>query len=262
MKKVYIIPTYHCNLNCSHCDLHLKKDNFNESFYDILKNIDVDFGILFGGEPTLYKDRLIKCLETNKINSISTNLLILDNELISLYKQYNIDIATSWNPLRFNDKQYQLWLKNLKLLELNNLSCIIMITLTEDLLLYPFFENKLREWNLIKSIKGILFEPLLDYNMKENLHQRADEWLCKLYDNWNYSFENMIINKVKNWNCDCSDIKTLNPNGQLMRGCPQREKEFVLNSCLKCQFASVCKPCNLQHLCSFPKKLYEKVIKK
>lgn len=259
MKKVYVIPTYNCNLNCPHCDLHLKKDNFNNLFYETLNNTNIEQGILFGGEPTLYRDRLIKCLETKKIQSISTNLLILDNELISLYKKYNLSISTSWNPTRFTKHQYKLWYNNLKLLEINNLSCIIMITLTENLLTYPFFENKLKEWNLLKSVKGILFEPLLDYNMKIDLHQRTDDWLCQLYNNWYYSFENIIINKVKNWKYDCSDVYTLNPSGILNKGCPQAEKFFILNDCLNCKLAGICKPCSLQHICSFPKKLYEKV---
>ena len=259
MKTLYIIPTYHCNLKCPHCDLHLKNDDFDESFFNVLKNADVGFGILFGGEPTLYRDRLIKCLETNKIQSISTNLLNLDDELLSLYKEYDLSIATSWNPQRFSEKQYQLWLNHLQLLFDNDLSCIIMITLTEDLLIYKDFEKHLKEWDKIKSISGILFEPLLDYNMEKDLHQRADEWLCQVYINWNYTFENMIVNRVKNWNCDCSDIWTLNPNGKLNKGCPQREKEYVLKECLSCKLAGICKPCNLQHLCSFPKKLYERV---
>lgn len=259
MKKVYIIPTYHCNLNCPHCDLHLKNDNFNESFYKVLKNNDIEFGILFGGEPTLYKDRLIPCLKTNKIHSISTNLLNLDDELISLYKKYNLSIATSWNPQRFSEEQYKLWLNHLQLLSNNDLTCIIMITLTEDLLIYNDFENRLKEWDSLKCISGVLFEPLLDYNMAIDLHQRADEWLCQIYDKWCYSFKNIIVNKVKNWNCNCSDVWTLNPDGKLIRGCPQSEKEYVLNDCLKCKLAGICNPCNLQHLCSFPKKLYEKV---
>ena len=95
MKKLYVIPTYHCNLKCPHCELHLRDDNFNESFYDVLSNNNIDLGVLFGGEPTLYRDRLIKCLKTNKIHSISTNLIKLDNELISLLKsQYpNVKIV-------------------------------------------------------------------------------------------------------------------------------------------------------------------------
>jgi sulfatase maturation enzyme AslB (radical SAM superfamily) len=214
---------------------------------------------LFGGEPTLYRDRLIKCLKTNKIHSISTNLLNLDDELISLYKDYNLSIATSWNPKRFTEKQYNIWLNNLKLLSDNNLSCIILITLTEDLLVYNDFRNNLEEWDKIKSVKGILFEPLLDYNMSNDLHQRADDWLCNLYNNWLYSFENMIVDRVKHWNCDCSDVWTLNPNGKISKGCPQNEKEFVLNDCLSCKLAGICNPCNLQHICSFPKKLYNKV---
>ena len=260
MKKLYIIPTYHCNLCCPHCDLHLKNDNFSSKFYSVLKNTNIDSGILFGGEPTLYKERFIKCLETNKVNSITTNLLNLDKDILNLYKKYNLSIATSWNPCRFNDKQYDIWINNLKLLQKNNLSCIILITLTEDLLTFNSFEKYLKDWDNIKSIDGILFEHLIDYNMKPDLHERADDWLCTITDKWCYSYKNLILDKIKNWNCDCSDVWTLNPNGELKKGCPQFEKNNFLYNCLQCKMANICQPCRLQHLCSFPKKLYKKVM--
>ena len=261
MKKIYAIPTYHCNLKCPHCELHLKEDNFSEKFFEVLCSIEKGADItLFGGEPTLYRDRLERCLKTEKIASISTNLLLLDENLLSLYKEYGISIATSWNPQRFTDEQYLLWMSNLRKLEQNGLDCIILITLTEDLLAYQEFNEHLKEWDNIKSINGILFEPLLDYKMKTDLHSRADLWLCELYDNWHFSMRNMIAEKVKKWNCDCSNVWTLNPTGELVRGCPQQEKKFILNECLGCSLAGICRPCHLQHICSFPKKLYEKVI--
>lgn len=260
MRKVYVIPTYHCNLKCPHCELHLKEDNFSEKFFKILDDIKSPDITLFGGEPTLYRERLKRCLETEKISSISTNLLILDAELISLYKYYGISIATSWNPKRFTEEQYKLWVENLRKLEENGLKCIILITLTEDLLSYENFNSLLKEWDNIESIEGILFEPLLDYQMSRDLHERADLWICSLYDEWNFRIRNLIADKVMKWDCNCSDVWTLNPNGQLSRGCPQFEKKFVLNECLGCNLAGICRPCHLQHICSFPKNLYKKVL--
>lgn len=259
MTILYAIPTYKCNLNCNHCELHLKNDNFDEIFYDKLKEADYDKVILFGGEPTLYRDRLLKCFETNKITSIATNLINLDEEIIQLYKKYNIDISTSWNPNRFTESQYNTWINNLKLLEKNNLSCVILITLTEDLLNLNSFDTYLKEWDNIKSVFGVLFEPLIDYNMKKTLHEDADKWLCNLYDNWNYSLKNLIISKLDKWKHNCNDIKTLQPNGEITKGCPQYKKYIYLDECLNCSFSSICNPCKLQHICSFPKQLYNKV---
>ena len=76
LDKLYVIPTYKCNLSCSHCDLHKRDIAFKaKSFLKQLNNIEAKEVILFGGEPSFYQDRLAKCLKTNKITSISTNLL-------------------------------------------------------------------------------------------------------------------------------------------------------------------------------------------
>lgn len=263
MSKLYIIPNFTCNLNCPHCELHLRKDDFNEnSFYKAFSETNFSENVLFGGEPLLYEDRYLKLINSNKITSISTNLLLLDENIIKILKQKEISIATSWNLQRFTDKQYTLWLNNLKLLEKYDMKCIVLITMTKDLidLEISSFLKYLYEWNNYNAIEGILFEHLIDYNIKNDLHIQADEWLCKIDKEWKFKFKNIIKDRVLNWNCDCDNIFTLYPNGELKRGCPQNEKEFVLKECLTCKLAGKCKPCKLQHVCSFPKKLYERVI--
>ena len=40
LDKVYVIPSYKCNLNCPHCDIHNYKDTFNEDdFFNTLKEV-------------------------------------------------------------------------------------------------------------------------------------------------------------------------------------------------------------------------------
>ena len=261
IQQLYVIPSFDCNLKCPHCFLRLRKEDFNEvAFFNSLQNTSAYYRILFGGECTLHFDRFKKCLETGLIDAVSTNLLNLSPEILELYKEHEIALATSWNPKRFNEEQYKLWVENLRKLGENGLKCIILITLTEDLLSYENFDSLLREWDNIESIEGILFEPLLDYQMSKDLHERADLWLCNLYNKWNLRIRNLIADKVMKWNCNCSDVWTLNPNGKLIRGCPQFEKKLVLNECLGCNLAGICRPCHLQHICSFPKNLYKKVL--
>ena len=135
MSKLYIIPNFACNLSCPHCELHLRKDDFNEnSFYKVFSETNFSENVLFGGEPLLHKDRYLKLIDSNKITSISTNLLLLDENIIKILKQKEISIATSWNLQRFTDKQYTLWLNNLKLLEKYDMKCIVLITMTKDLI--------------------------------------------------------------------------------------------------------------------------------
>ncbi len=263
LTKLYVIPNYECNLNCPHCDLHKKKVTFNEDlFYATLNSIEADEVILFGGEPTLYKDRLLACLETNKVTSISTNLL--DEDRIDLFTKYDLDIATSWNPHRFNKFQQSLWINNLYHLSKLNKQALILITLTPDLLkfskedLYNLF-NTLE----ILGISGILFEPLVSSHTNQEFYNKCDNWLCELYKDWRWGFNNFIIDKLDNWNCNCSGIKTLEPNGILKNGCPQVEGNIQINNrCFSCFFSSICNPCYLQKYCAFPKNLYKLVKEK
>ena len=264
MKKVYVIPTLNCNLNCPHCEIHLRPDNFqHDLFFNELNKLSNEQLVLFGGEPLLRKERFYECVETHTFDSISTNLLLLNEEFINILKKKEISISTSWNPKRFTDEQYKLWIDKLKLLQQHNMYCTILITLTEDLLQYDMnkFLQLIADWSSIGSVNGILFEPLLDYQMKKDLHERADKWLCDLYNVWDFPIINYTVEKLKHWNCDCSNVYTLYPNGELKKGCPQYEKQFVLPQCLQCEMVNKCRPCRLQHICSFPKQLYKKVNK-
>lgn len=258
--KVYIIPSYKCNLNCPHCDIHNFKDEFNEdNFFNVLNQIKSKEIILFGGEPLLNKSIFIKCLKANHITSLSTNLLLLDDEYINYIKSYNLSIATSWNPNRFNKVEYKCWIEKLKLLKKNNLSCIVLITLTQDLFNYDINKLKLllKEIDETNAVEGIQFEHLVDNNLSADFHQQADKWLCQWVNNWHYKMKNIIFEQIKNWCHNCSNIYTLKPSGNLIKGCPQFVNATICEECLNCKLVKICKPCELQKTCSFPKQLYK-----
>ena len=261
MIQVYVIPSYKCNLNCPHCNIHLKEDTLNkEQFLQTLMDFDADHKVLFGGEPTLDKPLLREILATGEINSISTNLVKLDKELIKLFKIYNLDIATSWNPHRFTPNQYKAWLDNLRWLSNKDLSCLVLITLTEDLLAYNYedFKKMLDVWNKIPAIFGVKFEYLVDPQAKPDLNFRADKWLCKLYKDWRWSFTFYNVKDIKEgYICDCSEVYTLPPSGIIQKGCPNFYNFNIIEECLSCPLAGICKPCPLQRNCAFPKELYK-----
>ena len=58
MRTVYAMVTTNCNLGCPHCDI--KNDNADnwvaEAFINQLNA--ADHNIIFGGEPSLYMDRV------------------------------------------------------------------------------------------------------------------------------------------------------------------------------------------------------------
>ena len=260
IKQLYVIPNFNCNLKCPHCDIRTKSDCYNEEqFLKQLNSLKSEWTTLFGGEPLLYKDRFEKVIKTEKINTISSNLLLLDDYSLDLLKEYEIRIATSWNPQRFTKEEYDLWIEKLNLLNRKNQSTIVMITLTEDLLsfdkeiLYKMFDS----WERVGSITGILFEFLVDPESKPDLNDRADDWLCNIHNDWRWnSLSKLIEDNLENNICDCSRVYTLLPSGRLQKGCPHNSKPYHLEQCYDCKFSSICQPCRLQKYCSFPKKLY------
>ena len=94
-------------------------------------------------------------------------------------------------------------------------------------------------------------------------HQKADDFLCKIYKEWRWKFNNFIVERIKNWNCNCSSVATIEPDGKVKVGCPQYTGNInIRKECLDCSLANICNPCYLQQSCSFPKKLYQLIKEK
>ena len=263
-RQIYAMLTNNCNLSCPHCDIKSSDDGYNEeAFIDALNKAEGRI-VLFGGEPTLYRDRLIKILSLNKASSISTNLTTkLDDEIISHLKK--LSIGSSWNLNRFSPAEYQAWLNNLKILDENGMGCTVLITLTEDLIEHDIneFINLVKDWDKsFPSIKSIMFEQLVDTDKSNEFYIRVDDWLCEVHKLWesnNIKINNMIVDKLKNWYCDCSQTFTLHPNGEITNGCPHNTSIYVAGECLSCPDSDKCRPCRLQQYCTYPKKLAQLV---
>lgn len=257
MALTYVIYTHKCNLHCDHCDIRLRPDNFDlNSFLSKYQDIDTDI-VLFGGEPLLKFDLLKTLLENNRnVTSISSNMLLWDNNYKSLLENYpKVHISSSWNPGRFTQEQYLLWLKNLND---SQLVTEINITLTKDLFELPedAIINLFSDLDKINSLQFIAFEPLVpDYNSAE-----GDEFLCKIYDKIKNFRIKLDLNKIfgKKY---CGGIKTLLPNGNLVDGCPQWyvENRKMQKECFDCKLLPICKPCKKIIGCSFPKNFYNKL---
>lgn len=264
MKKcIYALITTNCNLSCPHCDIKNNLDGYNEElFINTLDSLDCEI-ILFGGEITVHQDRLFDIVNRdnifNKVTSATTNLIILNDELLSLYKKIG-RIATSWNPNRFNENEYNIWKHNLDILEDQDINISILITLTYDLFDIPIdtFLDIVKEWNE-NSIHGIKFEYLVDEDLTSEYYDIADEWLCKIYEKWDFKFPMINANQINNYYYDCSNKYTLWPNGNLEHGCPHHLKPTIPDECYSCDRAHICKPCQLQHHCSYPKKFADLV---
>ena len=266
MKTLYAVPWYNCTLNCKHCNVHNKVifNNFDK-FLSTLIAENYDNVILFGGEPLFNITKMEQIIRTGKINSISTNLILPSNisydyiskNFVPLLSQYNISVATSWNPSRFNKEKQDLWLNAIKQLT-GELDVLLLITLTRDLFVNSEIYSVLELAEKAGCTK-FLFEP---YIGADECNELADEWLCTFHDRYTGSMINLIEHKLDNWICDCDNTYTLEPSGEIKKGCPDSliiGRNNFCNDCLVCSISGNCRPCPLQKTCSYPKKLAERV---
>ena len=265
MKTLYAIPSHQCNLNCPHCTIKDSPEIFNyDKFMEQLNKFDGAI-VLFGGEPAFNKERSIKIYNDNKknglnkIGSVSTNLLILDDVLLNIYTDIGY-IATSWNMTRFSNIQYTTWLKNCHQISTLGINTVVLITLTEDLITTNGMNEFLKcanNWDT-SYFKNIQFEYYIG-DHEPGYYDRVDNWLCELYKVWD---NHIPINLFKSdYICynDCSEIYTLFPDGTLLNTCPNGMyiNKHVPSECLLCEKSGKCRPCILQENCSYPKKLRE-----
>lgn len=264
-KILYAIPTMKCNLKCPHCFIEETNETFQrERFLQELNNFDGSITI-FGGEATSNLERLYDVFNSNKENgkskiaTISTNLILLNDNLIELYKSL-FKISTSWNPLRFTDRQYEIWKNNCNKLSDNNIPYTIMITLTDDLLSWnaKTFLAKVNEW-ITPTLSDIKFEHYVGDYATPYYFEKADKWLCEVYKEWNISPKMEISSRVLNWCYDCSQIYTLYPDGTIKNECPHAAARYTPVECFECNRVELCRPCRLQKYCSYPKKFGELV---
>ena len=263
-KRLYALITTNCNLHCPHCEIRTRPDGYNrEKFLEELNSFEGTVN-LFGGEPSLYEDRLFDIVENNtakNIHTISTNLVILNDRLIEFYKTLR-GIASSWNPNRFSEEQYQSWLNNLNTFEKNKLKTAVLVTLTNDLfeLGVDKFIEVTKAWNP-NAIHYIRFEHYIGDGTTKEYYDKADDFLCEFYKKWDFSIPLQNAKALDYGYCyECGEIYNLSPNGVLSRGCPHGYNAKVPTECYSCEMVANCKPCRLQPLCSYPHK-FAKLVK-
>lgn len=240
MKTIYAIPNFECNLSCPHCDIHLMESNYDETkFISQLEKIDFnDNVILFGGEPTLFKDRVLKCINTGKIKSISTNLINIDYELLNAFIANRISITSSWNLQRFPTRQiYDKWLDSLRKLAHLKIKISVLVTMTQGLIEKDIDSIlcKFKEIEDTNAVESILFEHYIGDDVPKIHNSNCDAWLCRLHDKWNLSLKNKIEEKINDWSFVCKDTYTLFPNGKLVNRCPHGLKQHFFIRMLKLQ---------------------------
>lgn len=261
----YVVPSWKCNLNCSHCTVKNQSFNINKkAFFNTLICQKEEYPnatfILHGGEPTFDKKLFVDILNTNIISSITTNLVFNDEQILEMINDYDLEVATSWNPKRFSSKTLLAnWMNNLTKLKK---SPLLLITLDKDIInISP--KDMIKIVKSFKNIKEILFECLIDNSLDDDFQNKVDIWLCELDEQWitqKINIKNLIKEYILDWNFNCNS-KTILPDGTIQEKCifANNYKPHVLSKCIKCKYNKVCIPCKLHTRCSFFPKFYERV---
>lgn len=264
MKTLYAIMTHNCNLSCPHCVIKDQPDGYDhEKFMKQLNSFDGVI-ILFGGEPTVHKDRMLQILTENrdhgnsKIGSIATNMIKLEDWMKPWYQEIQY-LSTSWNQTRFTQLEYIRWMNNLVTVGEWGLKPGIIITLTDDLIDKPPEDlvGEMMIWPS-ESIGFVRFEHYIGPEADEEYLKRADDWLCKLYElRHHINLRIETFDKNITWYHDCADVWTLEPNGRLTNTCPNGlyNRKNIIDKCMTCEHAIECMPCRLQRFCSYPHQL-------
>ena len=281
----YLKTTETCNLNCKHC--FTNGINGPKIYWDYKKVTDwikrftsINSGTLHcefhGGEPFLapveqmqYVWNECKDLWPQISWGVTTNLVFkLTQEHIDFIKgPLGSRIGTSWDPkIRFdNEKQSNLWYKNVQTLLNEGVTIKLFVSVTQDTIdIEPIH---LLSWIKTLGVQEVAFERLTG-NGSANKHPEIfpsnidqDQWFLKMHKQSEqygarYWFENEFLETVydkfeKNFNrggtfCrDCEEkLFTLNADGTIS-GCPNAAPEF--------QFGHIDQ--NIKELLDSPKRI-------
>lgn len=267
--EIHVIPSFACNLNCSHCDVKhkTKQYQFNEvEFFKSFDRLDKDNSIvLFGGEPLLNSFELLsRIISSGKITSMTTNFLLLEQKHIDLVKHHKVILGTSWNPDRFTPEQYEIWKNKIKLAKDSGLYVEVFITLTDNLFEHiPQLLDVLDDIDQL-HVNTLTLSMVIPTNAK--LVDKADNLFCWLEDNWRWHFlnrikESMLAREPRCTTC-INRALTLYPNGFLDYNCTHVDSALhsePFDSCKTCPFLGLCGRCLRQPVCVFYRRYFVKL---
>ena len=241
-----------CNLACRYCCVSKEGDRYympDQTLKQTIKSISVlnPLPIFFwgGGEPLLSGRRFFEkvinlqakfCRDHNFINSLQTNGILLDNDWIDFFKQYNFQVGVSWDGqvesarITINGRivSDEVWNK-IELCLKKNLNFGIITVVTRQNVQYV---SEIARILYSKGIKNLLLKPYIG-NLKDLSLDSADYAvaMCKLLNLWSktkdknwiiepfHSFIGVLSGRDHEMACqltnDCGSFLTIEPNGDI-----------------------------------------------
>lgn len=250
---VYLKTTETCQLNCSHCftnGINGRKIYFDPDatidwfhrLHEVAPRISSGSVAFHGGEPMLAPIADMrrvwnecKDLWPNVWWSTTTNLVYtMDDEKREFFKEcFTHGVATSWDKdIRFaNEKQEQLWKKNLRLLQDDGHSITLMISLSKSITDRP--AEELVQMVIDLGVPYLHLERITpNGNATRNTdvmpsNEELDRWFVDLWDasvrlNAHKYFANLFTNSI------LSSLVTTTHSGCRCRSC--EKKVFTINA--------------------------------
>ena len=262
---IHVIPSFACNLDCPHCDVKHKTEQYKfneEKFFEKFDQIQRRHNsvALFGGEPLLNNKKLLfRILDSGKITTTTSNLLVMDDEILDKLIEKKVIIGTSWNPARMTSEQYDKWLGKIKQINDRGVWVAVFITLTDDL-------PESRILDVLDDLNELMVATVtfsLVVPCTPELVTKIDNWLCWLEEHWRWKFRNKLreeylcLNGKKN-SCKYTSF-TLYPNGTMTDQCTHSDNPNHWDGyegCPTCEYRHICRPCPKQPCCHFFKNYY------
>lgn len=298
-------PTINCNFSCWYCyETHIKhsridnntKNNILKYVENIVQDNNIKYFLLswFGGEPLLQFKNVVRPMleeifnicENKRIKfscNITTNGLLIDDEVINIGKEYNINNfqitldghRDRHNEVRYVSKDkgsYDKIVSNIKLLLKNGINVMVRINCSKET--FTGLENIMEDFSDVddKMKQYLIFSFYKVWQVEEKLEDEIHEFI-KMFKKKGYKVSSSVGNME--WSCyaDKKNHATINYNGDVFkctaRDFSEKNREGVLTdegtiiwngkynkrfenkhknkSCLECSILPMCKGGCSQH---------------
>ncbi len=280
MKTLQVITTSTCNLGCRYCYTHddhsnITLDNFDVQFSKICENTNESFKIsFFGGEPLLNFDVIRNIVLKYNLHKnidgfgISTNGLLITQEIVDFIKKYKINFSFSMDGLNTDisrpEKNQNTLNKYIELLPLlRQLTHYVSFSINIDTYknLHENYVYLLDTFHMIPRME-IMEDPEMEsidlVIFKSQINKVINEYVHRLENNYENCLPNVFKTFINSINIgiikrrpivDCFESKEMICiDGKSEYPCAKYKYQPIsINN--RDQINNICKKCEVYHIC-------------